>query len=124
MTIVRTRRSKLGLDPTGGQLAEGEFGYAYVSDKLFVGGVGGSTVTEVGGGSFMSLLTATPGVATADKAAILDSNTEIDVWNVASLLTSQLFKTSLPVAAGFVKNDGSGNFLFGQTGDTTQTQPW
>ena len=119
MTIVRTRRSKLGLDPTGGQLAEGEFGYAYTSEKLFVGGVGGSTVTEVGGGSFMSLLTATPGVATADKAAILDSNTEIDSWNVAGLLTADTFKTSAVVLPGFVKNDGSGNFLFGQTGEQT-----
>lgn len=116
MTIVRIRRRPAGADPTAGQLAEGEFGYAYASEKLFVGGVDGSTVTEVGGGSFMSLLTTTPGVATADKAAILDSNTEIDSWNVASLLTAQIFKTSLPVAAGFIKNDGSGNFLFGQTG--------
>ncbi len=117
-TIIQIRRRPApGADPVGGQLAEGEFGYAFSSDKLFIGGEGGTTVLAVGGASFISLLTATPGVATADKAVVLDSNTEIDSWGVTGQVTADSYKTSATVGAGFVKNDASGNLLFGQTGE-------
>jgi len=103
----------------GSQLLEGELGYSYDSDKLFIGGAGAASNVEVGGASFLSLLSATPGTATADKAVILDSNTKIDVWNVTGLVEADTFKTSASVNAGFVKNDGLGNLLFGQTGEQT-----
>jgi len=103
----------------GDQLKPGELAYSEGSGTLYLGN-GAETVNLVIGGDFFTdLLSATPGVATADKAAILDSNIEIDSWNVAGLLTAETFKTSAAVAAGFVKNDGSGNFLFGQTGEQT-----
>ena len=103
----------------GSQLLEGELGYSYDSDKLFIGGAGAASNVEVGGASFLALLSATPGTATADKAVILDSNTKIDVWTVAGLVEADTFKTSASVNAGFVKNDGLGNLLFGQTGEQT-----
>lgn len=103
----------------GSQLKKGELAYSEGSGTLFIGNDAESANLVIGGDFFTNLLTATPGVATADKAAILDGNTEIDSWSVASLLTADTFKTSAAVAPGFVKNDGSGNFLFGQTGEQT-----
>ena len=116
-TPFQLRRDILGADPSTGDLREGELGYAYASDKLFIGGPAAGSIIEIGGGSLIALLTATPGVATADKAVILDSSAEIDAWTVAGLVEAQTFKTSLPVNAGFVKNDASGNLLFGETGE-------
>jgi len=118
-TPIQLRRDILGVDPLTGDLKEGELGYAYASDKLFIGGPAALSVIPVGGASFIELLTATPGVATADKAVILDSNTEIDVWTVVGQVESNTFKTSASVNAGFVKNDLSGNLLFGQSGEQT-----
>jgi len=116
---IQLRRDILGVDPVTGDLQEGELGYAYASDKLFIGGPAAGSVLQIGGASVISLLTAPPGVATADKAVILDSNTKIDVWNVAGLVEADTFKTNASVNAGFVKNDASGNLLFGQTGEQT-----
>ena len=116
-TIIQIRRRLTGADPITGQLQEGEFGYAYASGKLFVGGPSAGSVLEVGGEFFTNLLSATAGTATADKAVILDSSAEIDTWGVAGLVTAETYKTSLPVVSGFVKNDASGNLLFGQTGE-------
>ena len=116
---IQLRRDILGVDPVTGDLKEGELAYAYASDKLFIGGPAAGSVLQIGGASVISLLTATPGVATADKAVILDSNTKIDVWNVAGLVEADTFKTNASVNAGFVKNDASGNLLFGQTGEQT-----
>lgn len=116
-TRFQLRRDILGVDPVTGDLQEGELGYAYASDKLFIGGPAAGSVLQIGGASVIALLTTTPGVATADKAVILDSNTKIDIWNVVGQVEADTFKTSATVNAGFVKNDGSGNLLFGQTGE-------
>ena len=118
-TRFQLRRDILGVDPVTGDLQEGELGYAYASDKLFIGGPAAGSVLQIGGASVIALLTTTPGVATADKAVILDSNTKIDIWNVVGQVEADTFKTSATVNAGFVKNDGSGNLLFGQTGEQT-----
>ncbi len=116
-TPIQLRRDLLGSDPTTGDLKEGELGYAYASEKLFIGGPAAGSVIEIGGGSVIALLTATPGVATADKAVILDSNTEIDIWTVVGQVEANTFKTSASVNAGFVKNNVSGEFIFGQSGE-------
>ena len=115
-TFIKIKRRLVGADPVAGDLKEGELAYAFTSDKLFIGGAAGVTVIEIGGNAFTDLLTATHGAATPDKAVILGSATEIDFWNVVGLVTAGSFKTSATVAAGFVKNDASGNFLFGQAG--------
>lgn len=118
-TSIQIKRRFAGVDPVGGELKEGELAYTFSTDKLFIGGSGGTSVVEIGGNAFSDLLTATPGVATADKAVILDSSVEIDVWNVVGQLEAGSLKTSASVSAGFVKNDVSGNLLFGETGEQT-----
>ncbi|MEK0340088.1 MAG: hypothetical protein QQN46_07710, partial [Nitrosopumilus sp.] len=109
---IQLKRRTIGLGQ-GAQLLEGELAYSYDARTLYIGNDGATVNIEIGGQAFLDLLSATPGVATADKAVILDSSAEIDVWVAAS------YKVSIVPGAGFVKNDASGNLLFGQTGEQT-----
>ena len=88
-SIIRVKRSTGTTAPATlnyGELAltVGSGTQANKGDRLFVGNSSGNPV-EVGGKYYTDLLDHVHGVLTADSAAIVDSSSKIDQWNVDNL---------------------------------------
>ena len=94
-TIIKIKRSAQTSAPQG--LAQGELALTYGNgeqgnngDRLFIG-TGTETNGEaanidvIGGQYFTDMLKHVAGTVTASGAAIVDSNSKVDVWNVDNL---------------------------------------
>lgn len=90
-SIIRIKRSTGTLAPS--TLKYGELGYtssagigsqSNFGDRLFIGNLSENPIV-IGGQYFMDMLDHQHGVLTADSAAIVDSNSKINQWNVDNL---------------------------------------
>ena len=73
--VIKIKRSDSSANP-GSNLAKGELGYSYNSNKLFIGD--GSTYDIIGGQTYVEMLDHTAGTLTASSALIVDANSKID----------------------------------------------
>lgn len=80
--VIQIKRSNTTATPTG--LAAGELANSEVSDKLFIGLIGGGEEI-VGGKYFTDLLDHTTGVLTASSAVIVDASSKVDNFKVDNL---------------------------------------
>lgn len=82
-----------------GILQEAEFAYSYVSNTLFIGGVGGAAVIPIAGGLFTGRLDVTPGQTTANKALVVDGNTHISSVRTSSFSIGASGAAATPITA-------------------------
>lgn len=113
-TVIQIRRSNIRTKPKS--LANGELGYSFVSDRLFIGKTKTATspveVTFIGG------------KVVVDKVANLESviadiQEDLVVSNTATVDTL-MFSSYNPKAVLFVKENGEVDFASGDTGEVLQ----
>ena len=73
--VIKIKRSDSSANP-GSNLAKGELGYSYNSNKLFIGD--GSTYDVIGGQTYVEMLDHTAGTLTASSAIIVGPDSKID----------------------------------------------
>jgi len=73
--VIKIKRSDSSANP-GSNLAKGELGYSYNSNKLFIGD--GSTYDVIGGQTYVEMLDHAAGTLTASSAIIVGPDSKID----------------------------------------------
>jgi len=121
-TIIKIKRSSATTAPSA--LAQGELALTYGSgtqgnngDRLFIG-TGTETNGEaanidvIGGQYFTDMLDHVAGTVTASCAAIVDSNSKVDVWNVDNLTLNGNTISSTDTAGDInITPDGTGDLV-------------
>ena len=109
--VIKIKRSDSSANP-GSNLAKGELGYSYNSNKLFIGD--GSTYDVIGGQTYVEMLDHTAGTLTASSAIIVGPDSKIDNLLVDNL---QLNGNTISTGSGnLIIDPATGSIDFGTGG--------
>ena len=112
--VIKIKRSDSSANP-GSNLAKGELGYSYNSNKLFIGD--GSTYDVIGGQTYVEMLDHTAGTLTASSAIIVGADSKIDNLLVDNI---QLNGNTISTGSGnLIIDPATGSIDFG-TGGTME----